>query len=428
MKFAAFISIIVSVAVLFGACAGAVGPKGDPGADGMDGAPGGTGPQGPQGVPGEPGFTPLQGKGTMPYVLINDIDATDDNAVNVVDPGEAVTIDVMKYFRGGTEPYMYGVPTRVGTAPSNSPLTAERVGDGPMYKVSVPSAQADVEGEENTWTIKVTDADDSTVDITLKARRNDVPAANATDEVAVVGTQAPETAPKMAPACPQANECIAAVTFVDDDPMEMLSFTAVSADPNKVEVVRVDTAPADANGRALVANVVVRGIASTVVADTRTDTTAGDPTPGHMPVTVTITATDGGGGMVKDTVAVTVDGAPTLKKAIPGGMLTQASSTYVIQDLSGFFMNPESVLPTGSTEGLTIMAMSSDTTVVKVAFGATPTTFTASATATNADDPLTVSRVAPGTATITITATEAEGDAFLPQQSVKGTFSVTVSN
>ena len=420
MKFAAFISIIVSVAVMLAACQGTVGPPGKDGADGMDGAPGTPGDAGPQGPKGEPGFTPLQTKGTSPYVLINDIDATDDDTVNLVDPGKAVEVDLMKYVRGGTEPYMYGVPTRVGTAPSGSPLTAVRVGDGPMYKISVPANQGNVEGQENEWKVMVSDADDSTIEITLKARRNDAPTANTDSDVAVVGTQAPEMAPEMATVCPQANECFAAVLFVDDDPMEMLTFTAVSADPNKVEVVRVDK-PMDNN---LTANVVVRGIASTMVADTRTDKTSGTATPGHMPVMVTITATDGGGAMVKDTVAITVDGAPTLKRAIPGGTITQVADTYVIEDLSGFIVNPESIDAT--PEGLTIMAMSSDTSVVKVGFGANPT-FGEMATASGSGESLTVSRVAPGTATITVTATEADVTGT-PQQSVKGTFSVTVSN
>ena len=46
MKFAAFISIIISVAVMFAACQGAVGPKGDkgdPGTDGTDGTSGSDG-------------------------------------------------------------------------------------------------------------------------------------------------------------------------------------------------------------------------------------------------------------------------------------------------------------------------------------------------------------------------------------------------
>ena len=42
IKFAAFISIIVSVAVMFVACQGAVGPQGPPGEDGEDGDDAGT--------------------------------------------------------------------------------------------------------------------------------------------------------------------------------------------------------------------------------------------------------------------------------------------------------------------------------------------------------------------------------------------------
>ena len=54
MKFAAFISIIISVAVMFVACQGAVGPEGPKGDKGDEGDTGDAGATGPQGDPGTP--------------------------------------------------------------------------------------------------------------------------------------------------------------------------------------------------------------------------------------------------------------------------------------------------------------------------------------------------------------------------------------
>ena len=98
MKFAAFISIIVSVAVMFVACQGAVGPKGDPGADGKDGADGAdgaTGPQGPQGLPGAAALTVRQGVNLT--VSIND--GKDQQGAAIVG-STAATRDMSSFFRG----------------------------------------------------------------------------------------------------------------------------------------------------------------------------------------------------------------------------------------------------------------------------------------------------------------------------------------
>ncbi|MDE0447936.1 MAG: collagen-like protein [Spirochaetaceae bacterium] len=87
MKFAAFISIIVSVAVMFVACQGAVGPKGDAGERGPQGDKGDTGDTGATGPPGEPGTpAPLNMAprikagmtlGTQNFALANTAPATD---------------------------------------------------------------------------------------------------------------------------------------------------------------------------------------------------------------------------------------------------------------------------------------------------------------------------------------------------------------
>ena len=83
MKFAAFISLIVSVAVLFAACAGAVGPKGDPGDPGKDGADGKDGAPGAPGAPGKdaplnmaPQLKPDMALGAQHFALASTGDTT----------------------------------------------------------------------------------------------------------------------------------------------------------------------------------------------------------------------------------------------------------------------------------------------------------------------------------------------------------------
>ena len=411
IKFAAFISIVVSVAVMFVACQGAVGREGEKGEKGEKGDPGTAGTAG---TPGQPGFTPLQVKGDAIFVTINDIDGDDENT-DLEEAGEPVEIDLTNYFRGGTPPYDYGDPVRDGDPPGLGPVTAARVDDGPMYKFSVPADQTDGAGL-NTWNVTITDGDGSTLTLEIKARRNDAPTGAETAVDATVGTQAPEMAPDVPPDCPAANECTSAsVDFVDDNAEEILMFSAVSADPTKVVVVSVAPAPAadDADN----AVVVVRGIASTWVADTDPDTA--DNQAGHSPVKVTVTATDRGGETAKRTLEVTVDGAPALSKAIPGGTLSQTRPQYVIENLTGFFTNHENA--GDNPETVSFSAKSSDETVATAAFG----------TGDNPDDAsgtrIVVSRVAPGSATITVTATESTVSNN-PTQTGEGTFTVTVSD
>ena len=398
MKFAAFISIIVSVAVMFAACQGVVGPSGKDGADGAKGDTGDTGPQGPQGMPGEPGepgFTPLQLKGTAPFIVINDIDGPDaDDTAD--EAGKPMMIDLTDHFRGGTAPFAYGTPIRgtTTTITDIDNINAELVDGGPMLKLSV---SAETSGDEvNLFTVTITDADDSTVDVSISARRNNGPAGDGADQTAIVGTAVPAEAPAMTADCPAFNECAIATTFVDTDAMEMLSFTAMSGDTSKVDIVSVK-AVSDANGIPLISSVVVRGVASTW--------NAGLDTPAHEPVTVTITATDRGGMTVEDTVAVTVDGAPRMKgAAMPNRSVNQSADVQtLIAVLSDYFEDPEG-------ETLTYTLKSSNTQAATVV----------STEVTN----LQVNTNGIGQTDITVTATEPSGD---PQQTFSQTFTLTVN-
>ena len=335
MKFAAFISIIISVAVMLAACQGAVGKAGEKG------------------------------------------DMSDD-------------------------------------------ITAKL--DGTMLTLTPVADSAHV---INVFSVEITDAEDSNISLMVRARRNRVPTVTPTaDNTEVVGTQAPAEAPDMTGDCPAANECVVEFTFVDADNTageDKLTFTATSADPSKVEVIKVET---DTTG--LIARVFLKGISSTWVEDANAEQE--DNQPGHERVKIAVTGMDADrqvavyasgdneGDPGEGVINIAVDGAPTAK-TLPGGTLSQTASTYVIENVTGFFTNPEDIETDG--EILVFSAKSSDTNVATVGFGDQGT----DAMGTQ----LVVTRNAPGTATITVTATEDDGDSP-PDQTAEGTFTITVSN
>ncbi|MDE0025112.1 MAG: collagen-like protein, partial [Spirochaetaceae bacterium] len=415
--------LIVSVAVLFAACAGAVGPPGKDGAPGKDGTPGATGntgADGPQGPQGEPGYTPLQLKGAAPFVIISD---KADAAV-----GDAETIDLSDSFRSSQD-----VTAKVGTVTSASGAAAsedfEASVEGLMLTVkAVVATDNSAPYEINTIPVTLTDEDGGTVILNVRARRNRAPTqpAAASDDQ-VVGTQVPDKAPAMAAACPAANECMITLTFADEDAAageDKLEFMGMSADTSKVEVVEVKTAD-----DGVMAQVILRGISSTYVADNREDTSSGDPTPGHKKVKITITGTDadgmavlkgGTGGDANDkgegVINISVDGAP-VGSPIPAGSVSQAKATYVVTDVAPFFKDPEK-------EALTYAVEVEDAKVASAAFeevdhdsdGNTPP-----------QQKLTVTRTAKGSTMVTVTAMEPDTNDE-PRQSAKVSFMVTATD
>ena len=396
MKKVALFLMIVGLAVALVACQGAVGPQGPKGDDGT------AGTDGTDGTDGTPAFQPLSLKATSPFVVISDTTNVDDETVS----GAAETIDLADYFRGTVE-RTYGTPD--GSQDTAADQIFEAKLEGSMLTITPKATQPTDEYNVETFTIEISDGGESTpIELVVSARRNRAPTATADDE-ATVGTQVPDTAPDAVRACTAndgagANECYVDVSFEDLDStvtqpfasQEKLSFTAMSSDTSKVAVVSVDNAPgnaADDPPMPLVARLVVRGLASTW------DTDA------HDPVEVVVVATDAGGETVRGKAQISVDGAPTVKSAIPGGTVSQGTGndTYVITDVSGFFEDPE-----GTT--LTFGAESGNTNAATVEVN---------------NNTVTVTRNAPGTAEITVTATEPSGSD--PQQSVKGTFTVTAS-
>ena len=162
MKFAAFISIIISVAVMFAACAG---PAGTPGADGADGAAGADGAQGQQGDP-----APLPLTGRIGPVLLDSLNAGDDE-----NEATEFVIDLVAdgYFNGGEGPYEFK-PT--GTIPAG--VTAEIDDDTNMLKLKLASAATPTEEAYMTgFTVMVsaTDANDETAESSVTVKPNTAP-------------------------------------------------------------------------------------------------------------------------------------------------------------------------------------------------------------------------------------------------------------
>jgi hypothetical protein len=388
MKFAAFISIIVSLAVMIGACQGAVGKVGEGGDTGA------TGPTGPSGPSGPSGFTPLQLKGAGPFILIS------DKAASAV--GDEETIDLSGYYRGG-EDVTLSDPVRMG---SEDDITAKRVGN-----MLTLTPDADGGYEINTFNVDATDTDGADVTIVIRARRNRAPTIPSSAGTATVGTQAPETAPDMTGACPMANECVTVLTFADADEQngeDKLTFTATSEDMAKVEVVKVETA---ADG--VTARVFIRGVASTWVADTDTTNDVPDE-PGHKTVKITVTAmdedkqgaVDTDGDSATGTINVTVDGAPQADGTMPDRSIKMSHTGSLVNNVRAFFKDPED-----QTANLTFTAKTDKPAV-------------AAANIEN-DNELHIDTVAPGTTMVTVTATEPSGD---PVQSQTQTFMLTVSD
>ena len=97
MKFAAFISIIISVAVMLAACQGAVGKPGDKGDKGD------KGDTGTSGQSGAPGVSQLVALPSPAPILINDARVDGEAAVGTI----PTDLTAASYFRGGKAPLTY---------------------------------------------------------------------------------------------------------------------------------------------------------------------------------------------------------------------------------------------------------------------------------------------------------------------------------
>ena len=319
--------------------------------------------------------------------------------------GDPETVDLTAYFRGGVGELTFGEP-----ATDSNDFTAE-LDDATLTLTAVDEdgINANDDYAINTFTIDVTDGEDSDITISVEARRNRAPAeptASLAVRTGTVGTSVPDEAPEETPLCSAAtntgNECVIALVFSDADiagGRDKLMFVGESADTAKVDVVRVDT---DDDG--MTANVVVRGIATTTDDD---DNNA----EADEAVEITVTATDADGETAEGTVHVNVDAAPAPMGTMPNRSIKMSTLPQIlITNLAPFFTDPDA--GTGQTLSYNApVPTSSDESVATV-------------TIANSTQ-LSITTVAPGVTTITVTAQESSG---VPQQTATQSFMLTVSD
>ena len=342
MKFAAFISLIVSVAVLFAACAGAVGPpgpagpQGPKGDDGTDGMPGTTGPTGPTGSDGIDALQPISG----PALIFNN-EVGDTAAVT------ELTIDMLDYFTGGNNTMV--VP---GDAPSGASATVEE--GTSMLTVTIARtgnnafADSTTAGEWQELKLMASDQDGRKAEYTLMLRTNAAPTlATPVLEAIRIGTSMDEypdtdddgdsnprtTTGTPQYTCPMYYKCsVSLATLFEDADLTAERETLVySVESDSTAVV----ASVDKSG-----NLTIQGMSST----------------GSDPATLTIMVEDAGGlsptGDPK-TVDVHVDAAPTIAKTIPFATSyslgeNRATKVYVLlnaNEVADLFSDPEGATP-----------------------------------------------------------------------------------
>ena len=349
MKFAAFISIIISVAVMLAACQGAVGKQGPKGADGADGTQGGQGPA---------GTGAFQGVSNPDAVLYNDEELkTGEVALVAEGTSNVITIKAASYFVGGTGPYEYEqVEDFVNnddaeqTTPASATVTDAKVdkttGDL-TFKIVAPTNGVD----DNLFkvgaytdgfriTVKATDtATDisATSDVIIGLNRAPQLATDDT-ETLLLGTQAADRDEDGLAAvlgthedCTKINECKLAVFIDDDDITVTVASMTVGgvADTTKVSAVEAD-------GR-----VTLTGMSSTWDPGDLDATPAVDAE--FKPVTVNLVATDSKGLETKASVTVNVDAAPSLSDVgtAINGATYNVEGTYTLTTGDGvaFFKN-----------------------------------------------------------------------------------------
>ena len=405
MKFAAFISLIVSVAVLFAACAGAVGPKGDPGADGTDGTDGKDGAPGAPGMPGMPGEP-------GPSALYKTFDAATypvyvNNGTTAGSAGDPVMVDLSELFSGGIGEVTIGaLADPVAADGTTAVVEADRiftaeVDDGVVTfavrmtdddpPVPAVSAQQYV---VNNYAVTIADDAGPDLMLTLSVRRNQPPADVSLDAF-ILGTDDTELTTARAVganvSCANQAECTLTVPGADPD-NDMLSYAA-TFDSEAFEVVSTTGAA-----------ILFRGLSTTD--DNDADTTDDS-------VEVTITITDAGGMENEATVNVTVDEAPS--GSIPNLSTKYGDGTVrtLITDLDGFFSDPDGD-DTALTYTLKADVVDPRIATVTVAEDSTSSLYTMTVTPASSNG---------GTTPVTIVASEAAGLA----QSGEATFMLTVN-
>ncbi|MCY4481244.1 MAG: collagen-like protein [Spirochaetaceae bacterium] len=353
MKFAAFISIIVSAAVMFVACQGAVGPAGEQGPKGDTGDSGAAGPQGPAG----PGA--FQARSGVDAVLLNDAELVDDDDRAIDDDAETAvgpttkkfTLNLGDYFVGGAGGNTYALvdadpatPAIIDFMAGSAVITAE-VSDGTLeYTLTMPTGGFPDETRYTTGytgMVTATDANGVSANAAVNIRLNRAPTFEDSDNDGIVtttplllgtadedrGTALPAV-PNFYRECKSINSCVLAV-FSDDD--ELTISVKGMTQEGKADTTKVgwSTTPSGA--------IELFGIASTWLAPD-------GGTANHRSITVTLEAEDTKGLTAEAKVLVNVDSAPTLTtlgQSYVGTTQDVDGQLVVTTDATGWFQDTE---------------------------------------------------------------------------------------
>ena len=434
MKFAAFISIIISVAVMLAACQGAVGPKGD---KGESGEPGETATP----TSGLPGTAALQALSIVAPTLLNDDELVDDEGRKVSaaegasadDETKTFTVDLSAYFIGGTPDYKYafvdmdddeaGVQNALQGDAADAVIDGEINNDTGMLEYTLTISDSPSSWAANLYTIgfvdDVTVTDhlgvEATATVTIMLNKEPTFDDGGTGVVndgsgitLVLGTMAGKrkdadgedgalgAVENVHMECAEINECVLDV-FGDDGDITV-TVTGMTRD-EKPDSGHVDWAPTDDG------NVKLIGLASTWDADA---TPAAD-----SPITVKLKAVDGRGLEAEASVLVSVNAAPTLSElgqSFVGSSHAVDKMLTLTNEVSAWFMNAEggdTLAFTGESDNANIASIDDDDT-----------------TAALTDGDVDITGVTLGrSTTITITATENAG----LRQSASLEFTVSVT-
>ena len=391
MKFAAFISTIVSVAFIFAACQGGPigpqGPKGDKGDPGMPGTPG---------TPGEPAPLPLTGRAGP--VVLDSLNAGDDE-----DEATEHMIDLVAagYFNGGAGPYMFEITgvtdsdaggTAIDLTAADADLMAEIDGETNLLKIKLAYTQGTTTYTAADFTtgytiaLKAMDANNESAvsSVTLKPNRAPVLVAGVTEtdgdlqdpnDAYVIGTMAGEidadagtadNQPRVdgAASCGMFNMCELTLFSDDGDGALDVSVTSQASDKYSWSVM---------DGK-----LTLTGLASTWNADA--------DVPADAPVEVDVMAMDEGGLSLEVTFMLSVNAPPTLSKAADEvdtsveftlgataglTLINQAGAVALFEDPEGdtvvasFASANESIITVDATTG-TVTPVSRGTTTITV--------------------------------------------------------------
>ena len=342
--------------------AGTTGAKGDKGDPGAAGAPGAPGPAALQAI-GDPDDS---------YIILINNGGTDavPTIGDVTKPSTSANATAL--FNGGVAPVTYTI-----SAVTGNPFMAS-IKDGVIVVTKRSGAAGNLVAAAysagTTATVRATDANGATATKNIAIRANRKPTVQGDEMHArrnvIVGTQSEDMGPASDPDLYKAKN-VATI-------MDLRSWVAAASAPaqpnpyfwddgagagdrdidlrdHTFEITKIERGAADAGNAAdhltveLVAGengLAANGIKLTGLKSTWDTSLNPDA---HLPVVITLKATDPGGLSNETTIKVSVDGAPEVNTPPPASAVTKATGVQkvLIRNLDDFFKDPEQAAGAG---------------------------------------------------------------------------------